>query len=323
MTEVADPVREVSIPEREVGACVLCNGPDALHLGVCLDCAGRTGDGLVFVRQTIPKAERAGVIERLHGILPPGVEWEAFDLASKGYLPLASVPLSAAKQVFEAFADEGVPTQVIPRRWGVAPIPPSLGLVFLSVLMVGPLVGLLTGNLFFLLSPLYAGLLWMLAQLHLRRPAACGGQSQPWLPQDVEERLVSALMSLPVGTPRKLLSDAVHLGRLLWERAMATGDVDIVEDTSELLALAADAATDLARVEEAGRVMAGQPAIEESRQRLHVLLLDAVRSMGGANRRLPEAGGQGPELARLADAIETSRIAEAEAVTEMEQLLVS
>ncbi len=156
MTEVADPVREVAIPARASGSCVLCNGPDALHLAVCLDCAGRTGDGLVFVRQTIPKAERAGVIERLHGILPPGVEWEAFDLASKGYLPLASVPLSAAKQVFEAFADEGVPTQVIPRRWGVAPIPPSLGLVFLSVLMVGPLVGLLTGNLFFLLSPLYA-----------------------------------------------------------------------------------------------------------------------------------------------------------------------
>jgi hypothetical protein len=178
----------------------------------------------------------------------------------------------------------------------------------------------------------------MLAQLHLRRPAACGGKSQPWLPQDVEERLVSALMSLPVGTPRKLLCDAVHLGRLLWERADVTGDVDIVEDTSELLALAADAATDLARVEEASRVMAGQPAesveaqvgrtesleaIEESRQRLHVLLLDAVRSMGGANRRLPEAGGQGPELARLADAIETSRIAEAEAATEMKQLLVS
>ncbi len=338
MTEVAYPVREVAIPARDVGACVLCNGPDALHLAVCLDCAGRTGDGLVFVRQTIPKAERVSVIERLHGILPPGVEWEAFDLASKGYLPLASVPLSAAKQVFEAFADEGVPTQVIPRRWGVAPIPPSLGLVFLSVLMVGPLVGLFTGNLFFLLSPLYAGLLWMLAQLHLRRPAACGGKSQPWLPQDVEERLVTALMSLPVGTPRTLLFDAVHLGRLLWERAMATGDVDLVEDTSELLALAADAATDLARVEEAGRVMAGQPAesteaqvrrteslesIEESRQRLHVLLLDAVRSMGGANRRLPEAGGQGPELARLADAIETSRVADAEADAEMTHLLVS
>ena len=149
---------------------------------------------------------------------------------------------------------------------------------------------------------------------------------------------MTALMSLPAGTPRTLLSDVVRLGRLLWERAGVTGDVDIVEDTSELMALAADAATDLARVEEAGRVMAGQPAeteaalvrrtealdaIEASRQRLHDLLLDAVRSMGGANRRLPEAGGQGPELARLADAIEISRAAEAEAVAEMKQLLVS
>ena len=329
---------EVTIPAREVGSCVLCDGPDTLHLAVCLDCASRTGDGLVFVRQAIRKAERASVIEHLHGILPPGVEWEAFDLASKGHLPLASVPLSAARQVFDAFADEGVPTQVIPKRWGVAPIPPRLGLVLLSVLMVGPLVGLVSGNLLFLMSPLYAGLLWVLAQLHLRRPAACDGKSEPWLPHDVEEWLVTALMSLPVGTPRTLLSDVVRLGRLLWKRAAATGDVDIVEDTSELLSLAGDAATDLARVEEAGRVMASRgaesatalvgrtealEAIEASRNRLHDLLLDAVRAMGGANRRLPEAGGQGPELARLADAIETNRVAEGEAVAEMKRLLVS
>ena len=329
---------EITTPTTEAGSCVLCDGPDTLHLAVCLDCASRTGDGLVFVRQTIRKAERASVVEHLQGILPPGVEWEAFDLASKGHLPLASVPLSAARQVVEAFAREGVPTQVIPKRWGVAPIPHRLGLVLLSVLMVGPLVGLFSGNLLFLISPLYAGLLWVLAQLHLRRPAACDGKSEPWLPHDVEEWLVTALMSLPVGTPRTLLSDVVRLGRLLWKRAAATGDVDIVEDTSELLSLAGDAATDLARVEEAGRVMASRgaesatalvrrtealEAIEVSRHRLHDLLLDAVRAMGGANRRLPEAGGQGPELARLAEAIETSRVAEAGAVEEMKRLLVS
>ena len=53
------PANEAPIPAREVGACVLCNGPDTLHLGVCLDCASRTGDGLVFVRQSSRKAERS------------------------------------------------------------------------------------------------------------------------------------------------------------------------------------------------------------------------------------------------------------------------
>ncbi len=329
---------EMEIPTRGIGSCVLCNGSDTLQLAVCLDCASRTGEGLVFVRQSIRRAERARVVERLRGILPPGVEWEAFDLAAKGYLPLASVPLPAAEQVLGAFAHESVPTRVIPKRWGVAPVPPGLVLVLLSVLMAGAVVGLGSGNLLFLASPLYAGLLWLLAQLHLRRPAACRGKSGAWLPRDVEERLVTALMSLPVGTPRTLLSDAVRLGRLLWERAAVSGDGDIVEDTSELLALAADAATDLARVEEAGRVMASQSsegaaaaahvtgpgalaAIEASRQRLHDLLLDAVGAMGGANRRLPEAGGQGNELARLADAIETSRVAQSRAAAEMKQLL--
>ncbi len=321
---------------REVGSCVLCNGPDTLDLAVCLDCAGRTGDGLVFVRQSIRKGERARVVEHLHGILPPWVEWEAFKLASKGYLPLASVPLPAAEQVLGAFARKSVPARLIPKRWGVAPIPPRLGLVLLSVVMTGALVGLVSGQMLFFGSPLYAGLLWILAQIHLRRPAACAGKSDPWLPRDVEERLVTALMSLPVGTPRTLLSDAVRLGRLLWERANVTVDVDLVQDTSELLALAADAATDLARVEEARRVLVGRraegatapvtgtgalEAIDASRQRLHDLLLDAVRAMGGANRRLPEAGGQAAELAHLADAIETSRLAQAGAVAEVKQLL--
>ena len=102
------------------------------------------------------------------------------------------------------------------------------------------------------------------------------------------------------------------------------------------MALAADAATDLARVEETARVMKSQKAeggaahvspagaleaIEASRQRLHDILLDAVRAMGGAHRRLPEAGGRGAELARLADTITTSRAAQAGAVAEVKRLL--
>ena len=63
-------------------------------------------------------------------------------------------------------------------------------------------------------------------------------------------------------------------------------------------------------------------AIETSRRRLHDLLLDTVRAMGGANRRLPEAGGQAAELAHLADAIETSRLAQAGAVPAAKRLLV-
>ena len=121
------------IPTTEIGSCVLCNGPDTLDLAVCLDCASRSGDGLVFVRQSIRKADRARVVERLQGILPPGVEWEAFDLAARGYLPLAAVPVPAAGRVVGAFVQDSVPTNVIRRRWGVAPIPPGLGLVLLRV----------------------------------------------------------------------------------------------------------------------------------------------------------------------------------------------
>ena len=324
------------VPARPVGSCALCGGSDPLDLAVCLDCTSRTGDGLLFVRQSIRKSERSRVVQRLQRVLPPGVDWESFKLAAEGHMPLASVPLSAAEQVLGAFAHESVPTHIIPKHFGVAPIPPGLGVVLLSVLIAGSLVGLLSGQILFLGSPVYAGLLWFLAQLHLRKPAAHEQKRDPWLPRDVEKRVVATLVTLPVGASRTLLADAVHLGRLLWERADATGDLDLIEDTAQLLAIAADAAADLARVEEAGRVVASQRAegsaayvtrtealhaIEMSRQRLHDQLLEVVRAMGGANRRLPEAGGQGAELLRLVDAIETSRAAQAGAVKEVERLL--
>jgi hypothetical protein len=324
------------IPARPGGSCALCGGPDPLDLAVCLDCTSRTGDGLLFVRQSIRKSERSRVVERLQRVLPPGVEWESFRLAAKGHMPLASVPLSAAEEVLGAFAHESVPTHIIPKHFGVAPIPPGIGAVLISVLVAGSLVGLFSGQLLFLGSPIYAGLLWVLAQLHLRRPAAHKRMRDPHLPHDIEKHVVATLLTLPVGAPRTLLADAVHLGRLLWERADATGDLDLVEDTAQLLAIAADAAADLARVEEAGRVVASQraegsaayvtrtealQAIETSRQRLHDQLLDVVRAMGGANRRLPEAGGQGAELLRSAQTIETSRAAQAGAIGDVERLL--
>lgn len=324
------------LPARPVGSCALCGGPDPLDLAVCLDCTSRTGDGLLFVRQAIRKAERSRVVERLQRVLPPGVDWESFNLAARGYAPLASVPLSSAEQVLGAFTHEGVPTHVVPKHFGVAPIPPGLSLVILSVLITGSVVGILTGELLFLASPVYAGLLWVLAQLRLRKPAAQAQRQDPWLPAEVEKHVVATLASLPMGTPRTLLADAVHLGRLLWERAATTADLDLVEDTAQLLVLAADAAADLSRLEEAGRVIASQRAegttayvtrtdalgsIEASRQRLHDQLLEVVRTMGGANRRLPEAGGRSAELLRLADAVEASRTTKAEAVTEVERLL--
>ena len=240
-------------------------------------------------------------------------------------MPLASVPLSAAEEVLGAFVHESVPTHIVLKHFGVAPIPPGLGVVLISVLVAGSLVGLFSGQLLFLGSPIYAGLLWVLAQLHLRQPAAHERKRDPHLPRDIEKHVVATLLTLPAGAPRTLLADAVHLGRLLWERVAATGALDLVKDTAQLLAIAADAdAADLARVEEAGRVVASQRAeasaayvtrtealqvIETSRQGLHDQRLDIVRAMGGANRRLPEAGRQGAELLRLAQTIETSRAA--------------
>ena len=323
---------------RVTPSCPLCNRPDPLDLGVCLECTSRSGDGLVFASQSMSTAVRLNASERLRELLPEAVGQEGRDLASRGHLSLARVPLSAAEQVSASFAHRDIAVHVVPKRWGAAPIPRGLGVLLLSVVVVGFPVGLLTGQILLLGSPVYAGLLWILAQIRLRRPAAYGWGGDPWLPPDTERRIVAALACLPAGHARTLLSDAVRLGHLLWKRADAAGDVTIVEDTMQLLALAADAAVDLARVEEVGAVLTGRDPgggdgdadasraealdmIEKRRRRLNDLLVDAGRAMGGANRRLPEAGGQGPELSRLADAIKASREAHATAAADIRQLL--
>lgn len=315
--------------------CSLCGSPDRLDLTVCLECSSRTGDGLVFVSQSVNGHQRPGMTERLHSLLPPGVDWEAFELAAKGRLPLARVPLGAAQHVLAAFAHHNIATHIIPRRWGVAPLPRSMSAVLFAVVVVGSFVGLASGHLIFLGSPLYAGLLWILAQIRLRRPAACAPTGKSWLPPDVERRVIAALTALPVGTPRTLLSDAVRLGAILRKRVDASGDGALAEDTAELLALAADAATEMARIEETRRVLrrhAQHPssngtqtkaleAIEASHRHLHSLMLDAVRAMGGAHRRLPAASDDAPDLAHLAEQIERSRTAHAAALSEVEEIL--
>ncbi len=315
--------------------CSLCGSPDPLDLTVCLECSSRTGDGLVFVSQSVKGHERQGVTERLQSLLPPGVDWETFDLAAKGHLPLARVPLGTAEHVLAAFAQRNIATHIIPRRWGVAPLPRSMSAVLFAVVVVGSFVGLASGNLIFLGSPLYAGLLWILAQIRLRRPAACAPTARPWLPPDVERRVIAPLIALPVGTPHTLLSDAVRLGTILRERADASGDGDLVEDTAELLALAADAATEMTRIEQTRRVLrrnARNPAssgtrrealeaIEASHRHLHSLLLNAVRAMGDAHRRLPSESDRAPDLVHLAKQIERSRTAHAAALSEVEGLL--
>ena len=315
--------------------CSLCGSPNPLDLTVCLECSSRTGDGLVFVSQSVNGHDRQGMTDRLHSLLPPGVDWEAFDLAARGHLPLARVSLGAAEQVLAAFAHHDIATHIIPRRWGVAPLPRSMSAVLFAVVVVGSFVGLASGHLIFLGSPLYAGLLWILAQIRLRRPAACAPAHKPWLPPDVEHQVIAALTALPAGSPRTLLSDAVRLGAILRKRADASGDGDLVEDTSELLALAAEAATEMARVEQTRHVLRRQAqhpssnatqtkaleAIEASHRHLHSLLLDAVRAMGGAHRRLPEAINQTPDPVHLAEHIERSRTAHAAALSEVEGLL--
>jgi hypothetical protein len=206
----------------------------------------------------------------------------------------------------------------------------------LSVLLVLILVvGLLAAPVnpwLFAASPAFAGALWFLAQLQLKRPASVDLDREPWLSPEHDRDLSAALAGLPTGRAKRLLTDLVRLGRLLHTRASAGGDADLVDDTGELLSMASGVARDLARMHEmivaaSGEVRGPQAvavrALGDRARSLERLLLRATGALAGANRRLMDPAGDAPGLTDLIHEIDRSRASYREAADELEALLVS
>ncbi len=310
----------------ESPTCPLCGGADALALGVCLPCAGAAGDGLVFAhrRRGAPAADGSET-EMLARIAVDGTT-DALREAALGHRALAAVPLGATERVEGAFGRFGMPARVRSRR-GPLPLPPGLGAFLVVVAGLGLTAGLTGSTMMLVTSPLFAGVLWVLAQVKLRTPLldVSGGRSP--LPSEVEAEVVRCLTALAPRVARDLYSDTVRLARLLHERARDSGESEALDDLPVLLVLAARAAVDLDRVERMQEVLlgaatgdgsGGDVAAGPSRDRLHRHLVDALRVMANANRRIRGAEDEAGELSALARNIDErlGDAAEARAVVE-------
>jgi hypothetical protein len=316
--------------------CPLCGGADALRLGSCLCCAGRSGEKLIFLRPPPTQADRLNNLRLVRSLLPPHSPEFDVGLVADGHLALAAVPEQALGNLEVALAERGLGVRFLSARWwGVASMPPFLVVSLALLVMAGvgawslhyPWVALLAAGATVAAS--------LIAQLYLRYPLTQDRDRDRWLEPDDERVIVETLTSLPRGRAKSLLTDLVRLGRLLHARARLADDRTVMDDTAALMVVAAEVATDLVHTRELAEALTRREAIRgsdptepdaqvrliASAEQLEGLLLNAIGQLGGGNRRLLHQGGSGNRLSFLVHEIDRGRSAYRGAFLEIEELL--
>ncbi|NIW35427.1 MAG: hypothetical protein GWN32_02405, partial [Gemmatimonadetes bacterium] len=203
------------------------------------------------MRRSILANVRADIGRRLTDLLPDSADPDEIAHAAAGSRALVRIPSAAAPNVIAALKRRQVPARAIPARRAWAPLPFRLWALTGAVVAVGGLAGATSVPTLATVSPLFAALLVLLAQRHLREPLVDENGDAPRLPATMERKVIETIGNLPPGSARALLSDVIALAARVYDALPAIGDSDEVrEDLDRLLGWACDAARDIATLDE-------------------------------------------------------------------------
>ncbi|MDH4042955.1 MAG: hypothetical protein OEY20_00335 [Gemmatimonadota bacterium] len=231
--------------------CAVCGAAEPFGLGLCPGCGGAppaAGDTLIFVQPTEPGSDRHRVLAALQPLLTGRAHASDQRLVAAGHRALLRVPAGARHAVLNHLSAQGIPAeaQSTTRAW--ATVPRSFVLLLAGIVLAGLLAGAQSEPMLRWMSPVYAVLLLLAAQLRLRRPAVHTDRKTTF-PVPVERALAEAFAHLPDGTARDLLVRLIHaaepLHRTLTRQAVAARRRDV----EDLLLLASRAAQDLDDIE--------------------------------------------------------------------------
>jgi tRNA A-37 threonylcarbamoyl transferase component Bud32 len=306
--------------------CALCGGPDPFGAGLCPGCGGGSdgaGETLVVLQRPVGAAAVAAARSRLAEILPAtGQDAEA---AALGQRALFRTSTDGGRRIVEQLSSHQLAARPVPVSHVLELLPASFHLMLVAVVIAGAAAGVSAAPSLRWVTPVFAGLLLLSARRGAVTPLVSVAPRKDALPSEVERRLVAALADLPAGTARDLLADLTRLGRTVSAALHRAGGLeDATPALGELLLAGADAATDLAlldeslgRFERQGERLAVRPngwadalaRCERARDSLVQRLLDAMTVLGRLQGQAAELGGK--ELA-LDDTVAALR-AEAEA----------
>ena len=311
---------------REASRCVLCGEPEPFGLSICPGCGGAAhavGDTLVFIRPADTDADARRVDHALDQLLEGRAHLSEHPYVASGHRALIRVPAAAAETAVRQLALKGIPAETRNARRAWAPIPHSFAILVGAVAVVGMIAGITAEPFLRWVSPLYAGLLAMAAQVRLRQPAIRIPYRRTPYPLRVERALAETFARLPLGSARDFLVRLVHAAEPLYAALRRGGPPPRRKDVEELLSMACRAAEDLSDLEHGLMAVGAGPGAERLtglRDRLVAKFRDGIAVL---HRLRAETIADDPahqELARLVTALGEDATALADARREIAAL---
>jgi hypothetical protein len=230
-------------------ACLVCGRPEPLGMTVCPACGGaREGvaDQLIFVVPSRVRSSRERIRERLAAITGQPSRSEAVESASLGLRALARVPAASAPEIVARLEDEGIMVTATraDRAWAAVPI--SFTFLLAAGAAAGILAGLQGQYALLVLTPLFVTLVGWSAMRGVARPVYPDAADR-----EVPPALVRALAELPPGHARDIAAELSQAAReVLAPDSRKELSPGLVRTIEELLPVAADAALDLAALDQ-------------------------------------------------------------------------
>ena len=260
--------------------CVLCGGPDPLHLGLCPGCGGdgAAAESLVFLERAAGRAARAKAETRLVAVLPSvGADVVA---AVRGDRPLFRASAEGAHRIVDALERRELAARAVPARSVMAVLPGGFWLMLAAVVIAGTMAAVAAAPVLGWVTPVFAGLLVVSARRSAATPLISPRSHPTGLPSEIERRLLATLAELPAGTARDLLADLTRMGDGLFTRLVRNGDRHGSGGAvlGELLVACCSAASDVALLD------ANLGRFERQRERLALRSGGSMDALGRCER---------------------------------------
>ncbi len=322
-------------------ACPLCGTDDEFDLGVCPGCAdgSSTADTLLFVKAPPDRRERADLGDRLANRVGREARREALQDLLSGRRPLALLPASSAAAAISRLCGQSIPVQAEPAREAWRRVPRTFSATLVAVIVAGLMAGWLAAPEMWIATPLFVGLLVLLAVRRVRTPILRRSRKTTLhLPSSAEDGVKNSLASLHPGPARRLLKDVIRMASGVFVQQEAdpgTGDLEAA--LGGLLERSCAVAMDLGHLDESLAILeqlddrssgeGGADWVESvtrarrARDGLTQTLLEAISALG--RTRIAIAAGQSASegLTAFSAELESRATAQAEARREVEALV--
>jgi predicted Ser/Thr protein kinase len=313
-------------------ACDVCGTMDSLGLGACVACGeSEADDALIYLTRPSKYAERRLIEEWIVGSLQGAVSRRGAREAAGGERPLIRLPREMADRAVRALTTRGVGAERVTAGRAWKRIPSAFGALVLLVLVSGMAAGLSTAPGMLVFTPLFAGLLTLVAVRNSTKPIWEPGEAPGLdLPAPAAREARETLARLEGGPARRLLRDITRLASGLHRREEYAGRDDFSGTLGELLVWSSRAASEIAQLDESLAVLdahateAPDPHMVEAaagagraRDSLVQRLLEAIAGLG----RVRAARADAPlQLGPLTERLESEARLHADATREVQAL---